>query len=194
MWDEVGEVAKAEEVSKDLKFGIVDCHNNKPLCQEYGVNEKIQLKFFGKKNSWIGVQEFLESTIKDVLREDVLIEKFKKPGKLFVLFKVSRDSCCYLQIIIIYDKLQVVYCPYCKETMDEWIHVAEHFKNNKDVFVASIDCGRHREYCAQYDALKFPRIRFIYNTSGDKKVDFYDGERTAKDMIEFCESSLNRYK
>lgn len=91
LWDEVGEVSQAEESSKHLKFGIVDCHEEEVLCQINKINKKIQLKFYGNQNSWKGLTSFLESTIDDVLREDALIQKFDQPGaKLFVLFKVRK--------------------------------------------------------------------------------------------------------
>ena len=83
-------MSQAEETSKHLKFGIVDCHKEEVLCQVNQIRMKIQLKFFGNQNSWKGLTSFLDSTIADVLREDELIQKFDQPGaKLFVLFKVT---------------------------------------------------------------------------------------------------------
>lgn len=79
--------------------------------------------------------------------------------------------------------------------MDEWISVLEHFKKNPNVFVASIDCTRHRSHCKKYDALKFPRIRFIHNDKNGKKTyDKYEGEHKAADIIEYCEKSIDRFK
>ncbi|XP_070495530.1 thioredoxin domain-containing protein 5 homolog [Chironomus tepperi] len=177
LWDEVGQVSQAEESSKHLKFGIVDCHKERVLCQVNQVTKKIQLKFFGNKNSWRGLTTFLESTIADVLREDELIQMFDQPGaKLFVLFKV-------------------IYCPYCKETMEEWLAVMDHFKNDPNLHVASLDCTRHREHCKRFDALKFPRMRFIYNPiNGKQIVDKYEGDRNAADMIEYAKLSVKRFE
>ena len=79
--------------------------------------------------------------------------------------------------------------------MEEWLEVMDHFKNNQNIYVASLDCTRHREHCARFDALKFPRMRFIYNPpNGKQTVDKYDGERVAADMIEFAELSIKRYQ
>ena len=71
----------------------------------------------------------------------------------------------------------------------------DHFKNNPNIYVASLDCTRHREICGKFDALKFPRMRFIYNpSSGKQVVDKYEGERVAADMIEFAQLSIKRYE
>lgn len=78
--------------------------------------------------------------------------------------------------------------------MEEWIKVKNYFVNNPKVFVASIDCTRHRTYCQKYDALKFPRIRFIHNSqNGNQIVIPYDGEKNSNDMIEYCEQSVKMY-
>ncbi|CAG9803286.1 unnamed protein product [Chironomus riparius] len=177
LWDEVGQVSQADDTSKHLKFGIVDCHKEEVLCQVNQIKNKIQLKFFGSHNNWKSVTSFLDSTIADVLREDELIQKFDQPGaKMFVLFKV-------------------IYCPYCKETMEEWVTVMDHFKNNPNIYVASIDCTRHRKHCDRFDALRYPRMRFIYNPpSSSQKVDKYEGDRSAADMIEFAQLSIKRYE
>lgn len=89
LWDEVGEVAKAEEASSSLKFGIVDCHEFLDLCIENQIRNSIELRFFGDVNYWPALEDFLDNTIADVLREDELIKRLDQPGNLFVLFKVS---------------------------------------------------------------------------------------------------------
>jgi hypothetical protein len=79
--------------------------------------------------------------------------------------------------------------------MEEWVPVMNSFKNNPNIYVASLDCTRHRDHCARFDALKFPRMRFIYNPkSGKQVVDKYEGERIAADMIEFAKLSIKRYE
>lgn len=134
------------------------------------------MQYYGDSGEWSTLKEFLTTTIEDVLKEDVTIEKFDQPGRLLVLFKI-------------------VSCPYCVEALKQWDRVEEHYKNRRDIHVAIIDCTRHRPVCHHFEVRRYPKILFIENDrNGNQQFDVFNEDRKSTNIIGYCERMLKNSK
>ena len=53
----------------------------------------------------------------------------------------------------------VPWCGHCKKAKPEFVEAADHFKDNRKVYFAGIDCTEHRKSCSQYDVTGYPTFR-----------------------------------
>lgn len=74
--------------TKNLKFAILDCKDNKEKCDEHGVEQNLALRFFGNIEKWKAVAVYLDTTMEEVLQEDVLLEKLEEIGSFLIIFTV----------------------------------------------------------------------------------------------------------
>lgn len=131
------------------------------------------MHYYGESTKWGTLKNFLSETIKQVLKEDVTIEKFDEVGSMCVLFKI-------------------VSCPYCIEALRQWEQVEQHFKNRKDIHIATLDCNRHSAECHRFEVRRYPRILYIENSrDGLQQVDTFSEDRKASNIISYCERMLN---
>ncbi|KAG5684018.1 hypothetical protein PVAND_013271 [Polypedilum vanderplanki] len=162
-----------DEESRKLKFGIFDCNESSLICNNLGISQNVEFKFYGTINKWPALTAFLTQIIEEILQEDELISLLDKPGRLLVLYKI-------------------ITCPFCHDTLEEWQHVKKYFSNNDKIKVFTVDCTRRRPICKKFGIKKYPKIKFIYNSIDNHQTVFpYEGDRSYKDIEKFANQHIH---
>ncbi|KAG5684017.1 hypothetical protein PVAND_013270 [Polypedilum vanderplanki] len=157
----------------NLKFGIFDCIKNSLICNNLGISQNVELKFYGTINKWPALTALLSQNIEEILQEDELISLLDKPGRLLVMFKIST-------------------CPYSRAALKEWPKVKNDFIYNDKIKVFTIDCTRRRPICKRFGVRGYPEIKFIYNSIDKHQTVFpYNGDRSYRDIEEFADEYLH---
>lgn len=52
------------------------------------------------------------------------------------------------------------WCGHCKNAKPEYQKAAEHFKDNRKVWYAGVDCTVEKKSCEQFDVKGFPTFRY----------------------------------
>ena len=78
----------------------------------------------------------------------------------------------------------VVRCGHCQRLAPTWAKLAAHFKDDKVVNVAKIDCTQEKDVCAKNNVGGYPTL-FLFK-DGDN-IQRYTGGRSLEELIAFVD-------
>lgn len=185
---EAAKQMKEEQISGTL--AAVDCTISKDACSKYDVSGYPTVKYFADG----------EVKFKVSLREKSKIVEFMKkpeeppapPPEDMPWPDVSGPEILHLNDANFKDELKkkkhvlvmfyAPWCGHCKKAKPEMQTAAEHYKDDRKVWFAGIDCTIHKKICSQFGVEGYPTFRyFLYG-----KKDFsYPGGRAAQGFIDF---------
>lgn len=171
MYHQLAEVSLGEG-NRDLIYGVVDCIKSSNICKTNDVTKNVEMKTFDVRTKVDTVLKFLKDLIEEVLGEDDLIEHWESPGCFFVLFKI-------------------VSCKYCKQSLAIFNELRQHYSNNKNVRLGTIDCNRHRDLCHCYSIHRYPRFYWFENNQNGLVVSNFTGDRNTQELIKYVETKLD---
>lgn len=151
----------------------MDCKSSSSVCKSNEITRNVELKTFSLKSEVKAVIDFLKDLVDEINAEDEVIERWREPGKFFILFKI-------------------VSCKWCKKALKCFNEVKEKFADRaSEIRFGMIDCKRHEDLCDRYGVIRYPRFYFFENFMDEHKVSNFTGERETPQLIEFIEQKLS---
>lgn len=86
-------------------------------------------------------------------------------------------------------KIYAPWCGHCKKMTDDWIEVADRFKESKNVIVAEWDGDKDRDVLNKYQARGFPTI-ILENLKTGERIK-YESKRTIDGFESWINENVN---
>merc|ERR1712038_450336 len=188
-WDQLaGHYAKSDKVT----VAKVDCTVEKDLCQGQGVSGYPTVKFFDKDASagekYKGGRDF--DTLKAFVENKIggaeapkKVEAADISG-LVELKPTTWDSVLKTDSVFI--KFYAPWCGHCKRLAPAWDDLAQHYKDDKSIAIAKIDCtdADNKPICDKFEVRGYPTLLFFKGGEMQKK---YQGSRELPELTKFAD-------
>lgn len=186
---------KEEEIAGSL--AAVDCTKEPGVCKKFDVSGYPTIKYFANAEYKFKLSIRTKDKIIEFMKnpeappppppEDLPWAEVSSPEILHLEDDSFKESLKKKKHVLV--MFYAPWCGHCKKAKPEIEKAAEHYKDDRKVWYAGVDCTVHRKSCERFDVSGYPTFRyFLYG-----KKDFaYNGDRTANGLIDFMKDPTDK--
>jgi len=177
----------AEAFAKESEVVIADCDADahKDLAGKYGVSGFPTLKFFKKGSTtpedYNGGRE-ANDIIEFINQQTGSRARVHKPvSAVTILTPENFDSVVLDESKDVFVEFYAPWCGHCKRLAPVWDKLAQVFRTEPGVEIASVDADQYKDLATRYEVSGFPTL--FYYSKSDKKGERYNGGRELPDLL-----------
>jgi len=192
------DLAEHFQYDDDVTFGQLDCTMYKSKCNEHKVRGYPTLLWFvdGEMEEKYSKKELDFNTLKAYVYKKLKKTEVKKKTPAMDE-NVMKSAALVMDVENFYDVLEseplvfanfhTPWCTPCQKLDPIWEELASHYKYNKNIKIATVDCTRNKALCEENDIQEFPTLNVYYKSELKGP---YGGELTAQELVIFTENLL----
>jgi protein disulfide-isomerase A6 len=180
------ETAEAFAKESSVVIADLDADNYKDLAGRFGVSGFPTLKFFRKGSTtpedYNGGREAADLIDWINQQAGTRAKITKAASAVKILTPENFDSVVLDSSKDVFIEFYAPWCGHCKKLAPIWEKLANIFRNDPQVVIASVDADSYKDLGSRYDVSGFPTL--IYFSKDDKKGERYSGGRELGELLD----------